>query len=175
MRFISLILYYSLAYHLPKSTIPIFGKCGVCFRSWLCSKLFKGTCIDLKVENKASFGNGNRITCGDDVMIGMNFRTHNRTITFGNHILMGEDVLFLGSGHKHDSIDIPMALQGKLPISPLVVSDDVWIGSRVIVLPGCSRIGHGAIIGAGAVVTKDVPAWAIVGGNPAVVLRYRNQ
>lgn len=87
---------------------------------------------------------------------------------------MGEDVLFLGSGHKHDDIDIPMTLQGKLPITPLVVSDDVWIGSRVIVLPGCTKIGHGAIIGAGAVVTKDVPDWAIVGGNPAVVLRYRN-
>lgn len=173
MRKIYLILYYCIARHLPKSTYPILGKCGVVFRSWLCRKLFNGSCKDLKVENKASFGNGRRISCGEDVMIGMNFRTHNRTITFGNHILMGEDVLLLGSGHKHDSIEIPIGLQGNLPITPLTVLDDVWIGSRAIILPGCTRIGHGAIIGAGAVVTKDVPDWAIVGGNPAIIIKKR--
>ena len=86
---------------------------------------------------------------------------------------MGEDVLLLGSGHKHDSIEIPIGLQGNLPITPLTVLDDVWIGSRAIILPGCTRIGHGAIIGAGAVVTKDVPDWAIVGGNPAIIIKKR--
>ena len=52
--------------------------------------------------------------------------------------------------------------------------NDVWIGARAIVLPGCKRIGHGAVIGAGSVVTKDVPDWAVVGGNPARVVRYRS-
>lgn len=142
-------------------------------RSRLCSKLFNGTCKSLNVEKGAYFGDGSRITCGDNVGIGMNFRTHNRNITFEGLLMMGEDVLFLGGGHKHDRTDIPMAAQGNLPTSPLCVSRDVWIGSRAIILPGCTRIGHGAIIGAGAVVTKDVPDWAIVGGNPAIIIRYR--
>ena len=48
-----------------------------------------------------------------------------------------------------------------------------WIGARAIILPGCKRIGAHSIIGAGAVVTKDVPDYAIVGGNPAKIIRMR--
>ena len=51
--------------------------------------------------------------------------------------------------------------------NPLVIGDDVWIGGNVIITPGCSSIGLGAVVGAGAVVTKDVPPFTIVGGNPA--------
>ena len=73
-----------------------------------------------------------------------------------------------------ERIDIPMGEQGDKEPTPLHIAGDVWIGARVIVLPGCRRIGHGAVIGAGAVVTKDVPDWAIVVGNPAKVIRYRD-
>lgn len=54
-----------------------------------------------------------------------------------------------------------------------VIGHDVWIGQDAILLPGCTKVGTGAIIGAGAVVTKDVPPYAIVGGNPAKLIRYR--
>ena len=57
--------------------------------------------------------------------------------------------------------------------SPQVIEDDVWIGHNAVILPGCRRIGRGSIIGAGAVVTRDVPRYAIVAGNPARVLRQR--
>ena len=49
----------------------------------------------------------------------------------------------------------------------LIIGHDAWIGSRAIILPGCKRIGIGAVVGAGAIVTKNVPDFAIVGGNPA--------
>lgn len=173
MRKIYLILYYSIARHLPKSTFPVLGKISAKIRSRCCRRLFKGSCKYLNVEKGAYIGNGSRITCGDGVGIGMNFRTHNRDIFFKGMLMMGEDVLFLGGGHKHDRTDVPMSFQGDLPISPLTVEKDVWIGSRTIILPGCTRIGTGAIVGAGAVVTKDVPDWAIVGGNPAKVLKFR--
>ena len=55
-----------------------------------------------------------------------------------------------------------------------MIGDDVWIGSRVIILPGVT-IGKGAIVGAGVVVTKDVPEYAIVGGNPAKVIKFRRK
>jgi acetyltransferase-like isoleucine patch superfamily enzyme len=54
----------------------------------------------------------------------------------------------------------------------LLIDNDVWIGIRAIILPGV-RIGEGAIVGAGAAVTKDVPPWSIVGGVPAKVIKRR--
>ena len=56
---------------------------------------------------------------------------------------------------------------------PQVIEDDVWIGHHAVILPGCRRIGRGSIVGAGAIVTRDVPRYAIVAGNPARVLRER--
>lgn len=55
-------------------------------------------------------------------------------------------------------------------ISTLEIYDAIWIGSRVIILPGVRRICRGAVIGAGAVVTRKVPDYAVVGGNPAKIL-----
>ena len=55
-----------------------------------------------------------------------------------------------------------------------IIGNDVWIGARVIVLPGVT-IGNHVIIGAGAVVTKDIPDYAIAGGVPAKVIRYRTE
>jgi acetyltransferase-like isoleucine patch superfamily enzyme len=54
-----------------------------------------------------------------------------------------------------------------------IIGHDVWIGENAIVTPGCARIWHGAVVGAGAVVTRDVPPFAVVAGNPARILRYR--
>lgn len=53
---------------------------------------------------------------------------------------------------------------------PIIIKDDVWIGMNVIILKGVT-IGEGAIVGAGSVVTKDVPAWTVVAGNPAKVVK----
>lgn len=56
---------------------------------------------------------------------------------------------------------------------PQVIEDDVWIGHGAVILPGCRRIGRGSIVGAGAIVTHDVPRYAVVAGNPARVVRQR--
>lgn len=173
MRTFWLILYYGVAKHLPKSTMPVFGKFAKGLR-YQCAKHLFAECGDkLNLEQGAYIGNGRNFRVGNLVGIGKNFCCHNRIVTMHNHILMGEDVLFQGGGHAFDNPDICIDEGANLPDTPLEIMDDVWIGARAIILPGCKRIGAHSIIGAGAVVTKDVPDYAIVGGNPAKVIRMR--
>ena len=171
------ILYYGFARHLPKSTTPLLGPVSRIIRRGICRHLFQKDeshhCKDLNVEKGAYFGGGKNFRVGDHVGFGKGFRSHNRIVTIDDHLMMGEDVLFLGGGHRMERTDIPMGQQGCMEPTPLHIAGDVWIGARAIILPGCKRIGHGAVIGAGAVVTKDIPDWAIVGGNPAKTIRFR--
>jgi maltose O-acetyltransferase len=67
-----------------------------------------------------------------------------------------------------------MRLQGIKKAQPVSIEDDVWIGARVIILPGV-RIGQGSIIGAGAVVAKNIPSYSICVGNPARIIRSRKE
>lgn len=85
---------------------------------------------------------------------------------------MGPDVRIITINHKTERTDIPMKGQGVLSPQKVTICDDVWIGARVIILPGVT-IGKGSIIGAGAVVTKDVPEYAVMGGVPARVIKFR--
>ena len=171
------LLYYGFARHLPKSTVPLLGKASRAIRRSICKQLFNKDeahqCKDLNVEQGAYFGSGKNFTVGNGVGLGKNFKSLNRIVTIDDYLMMGEDVLFLGGGHNYDRTDIPMGQQGGKEVTPLHIAGDVWIGARAIILPGCRRIGHGAIIGAGAVVTKDVPDWAVVGGNPATIIKMR--
>lgn len=57
--------------------------------------------------------------------------------------------------------------------APTIIEDDVWVGHNAVITPGCKHVGRGAVIGAGAIVTRDVPPYAIVAGNPAKLIRYR--
>lgn len=90
----------------------------------------------------------------------------------GDNVMMGPQCYIYTRNHRHDNIDIPMIKQGVEDWKPVTIEDDVWIGSRVTILPGV-HIGKGVIIGAGSVVTKDIPPYTIVAGNPAKIVKYR--
>lgn len=60
-----------------------------------------------------------------------------------------------------------------IPMRHIVIGNDVWVGRNALILPSVERIGDGAVIGAGAVVTKDVPDFAVVAGNPAKFMKWR--
>lgn len=89
----------------------------------------------------------------------------------GDNVIMGPDVKIYTKNHKFDSVQIPIQYQGHTT-EKTTIGNDVWIGANVIITPGVS-IGNHVVIAAGAVVTKGVPDYAIVGGVPAKVLRYR--
>lgn len=174
MKVISLFLFYSLARFLPKSNVLIIGKFSMYFRRLLCKKIFANTGEKLVVENGVYFGNGKDISIGNEVGFGKNFQCRNTVLTVGNYLMMGEDVLIQGGKHNFENIYIPMGHQGNSQKSFLTIGNDVWIGARAIILPGCKKIGNGVIIGAGSVVTKDIPDFAVVGGNPAQIIKFRN-
>lgn len=126
---------------------------------------------DVNIEHGAEFGSqlfiGSHSGIGIDSII-------NGEVHIGNYVLMGPECYMYTSNHCFDRIDIPIAEQGYSKQRPIYIGDNVWIGSRVTILPGVV-IGTGAIIGSGAVVTKDVPEYAVVGGNPACILKMRKQ
>ncbi len=175
MKNLYLVLYYGFAQYLPKSTNPIIGRFAKYIRRFLCKRIFSACGNKLNVENGVYFGKGTDFKVGNEVGLGARFKSLNRMVTIGNYLMMGEDVLFLGGGHHFDNLTIPMGHQGGSAKTALQIDDDVWIGARVIVLPGCKHIGKGVVIGAGSVVTKDIPDYAIVAGNPAKIIRFRNQ
>ena len=127
----------------------------------------------MNLEQGAYFGNGKNFRVLGDAGIGKDFKSHSRIVTIYGGLLMGEDVLFQGGGHSFSNPDVSIGSEGEMPDSPLEICEDVWIGARAIVLPGCTRIGAHSIIGAGSVVTHDVPDYSIVGGNPAKVIKMR--
>ena len=86
--------------------------------------------------------------------------------------MMGPDCIIYTRNHKIDDVTVPMNTQGNAEEKPVTIGDDVWIGGRVIILPGV-KIGSHSVVGAGSVVTKDVPEWSIAAGNPATVKKYR--
>lgn len=104
----------------------------------------------------------------------------NEQLTVGDFVSIGSNVTFMGGGnHKMDSFStFPFNVKffdqkvEALTKGPIIIKDDVWIGSNSLILSGIT-VGQGAVVAAGSVVTKDVPPYSIVGGNPARILKYR--
>ncbi len=96
----------------------------------------------------------------------------NEYIEIGKNVMIAQNVSIRDTDHNFNRLDIPMIEQG-ISTSPIIIEDDVWIGYGAIITKGV-KIGKGAIVAAGAVVTKDVPNFAIVGGVPAKVIKFRN-
>lgn len=96
----------------------------------------------------------------------------NAKIIIGDFVHTGANVMIIAFNHGFYSRNIP-TIQQDYEEADVIIGDDVWIGGGAIILSGVT-IGKGAIIAAGAVVNKDIPEYAIAGGIPAKVLKYRN-
>lgn len=167
-RKISRELYFRFLIHCPVS----YSKFG---RIWKKARMETARQFLVHVGDDVNIEKGAMITSlmeiGDRSGVGINAQMHGQII-IGKDVMMGPECIIYTTNHKFDRTDVPMRLQGFSEQRPVSIEDDVWIGGRVTILPGV-HIGRGAIIGAGAVVTKDVPEFAIVGGNPAKILKYR--
>ncbi len=110
------------------------------------------------------------LTVGDNVWIGFNCALVGK-IEIGNDVMIGPNVTIAGAHHGVARGAVPMRLQN-LTSEGISIGHDVWIGANSVIVDGV-KIGDGVIVAAGSVVTKDVGAYAIVGGNPARHIKDR--
>jgi maltose O-acetyltransferase len=170
LKGIALFIYYLFAKRLPTQPFPGY-KIGYVLRRFLVKFIFKECGKNVVIKQHADFGKGIGIKIGDNSQLGENSYVGAYT-NIGNDVIMGPEVLIWTIGHRFDRTDIPINQQGSAEIRPVTIGDDVWIGQRVIIMPGV-KVGSHAVIGAGAIVTKNVPEWAVVAGVPARVIRMR--
>ena len=119
-----------------------------------------GNLPSMIIGNGVSIGEYSHITCANKLII-------------GNGVLTGKKVLITDNAHGasiRTSLDIAPMLREVVSNGPVIIEDNVWIGEKASIMPNV-HIGKGAIVAANAVVTKNVPAYAVVGGNPAKIIK----
>jgi acetyltransferase-like isoleucine patch superfamily enzyme len=170
------------------------GRIGYALRRWWFSKRFKGSerlhigrrCQFIAPElmsfkGKTLINDGCYFNAdGGSISVGnwtaMNHNVHinascGGSIHIGEHCPIGPGVIMRTANHRFSRTDINIQDQGHDP-ADIIIEDNCWIGANAVILGGV-RIGTGAIIGAGAIVTKDIPSMAIAVGTPARVIKFR--
>jgi len=125
----------------------------------------KGTSISgrsIILGNNVRLGYGSHIFGGDDI------------IQIGNDVMIAPNVVIAGGYHGTDRSGVPMVFQKGVSKGPIIIGNDIWLGANSVILSNIT-IGEGVIVGAGSVVTEDIPDFAVVAGNPARIIKYREE
>ena len=125
-------------------------------------------------KNSFFTAKGGAISVGDHTSFNMNVHINASVggrISIGRWCLVGPNVVMRTAGHRYADPGRCIRDQGHL-IGDITIADDVWIGANAVVLGGVA-IGRGAVVGAGSVVTRDVPPMAVVAGVPARIIKHR--
>ena len=124
------------------------------------------------IEDFSTVNNGvGHVIIGDRTRIGLG-NTLIGPVTIGNDIRLAQNVVLSGLNHNYTDINLPIHAQG-VSTAPIVVEDETWIGSNAVIVAGVT-VGKHCIVAAGSVVTKSVPPYSVVVGNPARVLKQYN-
>ena len=161
-------MYNLFAKQMPRTYMPYSFGSG--YIRHLIVKNFIDQCgKNLKIQTNVLISP--HVEIGNDVEINENVRIR-ANVKIGNNVLIAPNAQLISINHEYADLTIPIKNQGEKR-GKIEIDDDVWIGTAAIILPNV-KVSKGAIIGAGAVVTKDVPEYAIVGGNPAKIIKYRS-
>lgn len=160
-------MYLLIASKLP-DRFGAIGRFSIWFRRLVCRPLLREAEGKFTILSNAYFGNGSRLIMKDHANLGKGACiTGQGLVTIGRHVMMGYDCYIITSNHKY----MQEGYDGYID-KDVLIDDFAWIGHRVTILPGV-KVGKHATVGAGSVVTKNVPDYAIVGGNPATILKFR--
>lgn len=171
IRLLALIFYYGIARFLPSNTTPFIGGASKALRRSICKMIFKKSGDNINIERMVYFGDGRDIIIGNNSGIGSNSHVTNN-IEIGDNVMIAPELLVLGMNHQFERTDIPMNQQGVGEQGLVKIEDDVWIGRRVIITRD-TTISKGSILASGAVITKNVEPYSIMGGNPAKIIKKR--
>ena len=165
-------LFFRVLYEVILKNLPESNKMGGLFSSirvFAVRRFIKDCGKNVNIEHGAVLSS--KVSISDNSGIGIDCELRG-AVTIGKNVMMGPECIFFSRNHSFDRVDIPMCQQGFQEEKPIVIGDDVWLGRRVMIMPGI-HIGTGAIVAAGAVVSKNVPEYALVAGNPAVIKKFR--
>ncbi|CAN5559131.1 acyltransferase [soil metagenome] len=124
------------------------------------------------IEDFSVVNNGmGAVIIGNGVRIGLS-NTIIGPVTIGNNIILAQHVVISGLNHGYQDIHTPIKNQ-PCTTAEVVIEDDCWIGANSVITAGI-RIGKHAVVAAGSIITKDVPPYSIVGGNPAKIIKQYN-
>jgi acetyltransferase-like isoleucine patch superfamily enzyme len=141
----------------------------------------EATAIEIGDDGMLSVGvmlscKGGRILLGDNIGVGPRVTIQSmggEPVTIGRDCIIGAGCYFAGGGNYNtERVDVPIRLQGKRTMGGSRLEDDCWIGANCTVLGGVT-VGRGSVIGAGAVVVRDLPSFSVSVGVPARVIRRR--
>jgi len=131
---------------------------------------------NVHLEPDSTFHNPERITFAGNNYVGPECLFFGfGGIEIGDGTIIAHRVEIMTRNHHYDSADLAaLPYDTRFDLKSVTIGSNVWIASNVLIVPGIT-IGDGAVVAMGAVVTKDVPSCAVVGGNPAQVLRFRDR
>lgn len=124
------------------------------------------------IEDFTTINNGvGDVTIGNRSRIGIG-STVIGPVSIGNDVIIAQNVVISGLNHKYEDVTLPVSKQG-VWTNQITVEDEAWIAANCVILSGV-KIGKHAVVSAGSVVRRNVPAYSVVSGNPAVVMKKRN-
>ena len=125
------------------------------------------------IESFATINNGvGNVIVGAGTIVGIGSVVIG-PVSIGNNVMLAQNIVISGLNHGYTDVAISPSLQ-KVECKPIVIQDDVWIGANSVITAGVT-LGKHSVIGAGSIVTKDVPEFSVVVGNPAKIIKQFDQ
>ncbi|OWY21695.1 acyltransferase [Sphingobacteriales bacterium UPWRP_1] len=124
------------------------------------------------IEDFATINNGlGAVHIGNNSLVGLSCVVIGPVI-IGNEVMLAQNIVLSGLNHTYQNVLVPIRQQ-PCTTAPIVVEDEVWIGANAVITAGVT-IGKHAVVAAGSVVTRNVPPYSVVAGNPAKVVKQYN-
>lgn len=136
----------------------------------------KSVGCNIHLGDNFSASSPQKMCIGSNTWIGNNFFAKcEGGLSIGSGVIISKDAEIWTANHCYDATDLQsLPYDTRFIKKPVSIGDNVWIGSRVTIVPGV-KIGEGCVVGAGSVVSHNIPPLAVVGGNPAKIIKYRDK